>query len=151
MNGFFTGRSKKMTLPKPVTVNGIEVKKVPIGRYIECMDELQALPAALLEACFPNLRLDEIVDKISLAEGDAVTELVTKLMLNAPATIIDAFVIVTKADRDQLLALTPAELLDVFSAWWALNDLTDFFQKGWKMLQPKITSMNLQATGGFSD
>ena len=49
----FKSKSTKMTLPKTKKVHGIKIKKEPIGRYLECMGELQGLPAALLEACFP--------------------------------------------------------------------------------------------------
>ena len=44
----FQNKSAAMSLPKNKKVHGIEIKKVPVGKYIAAMREMEELPGIIV-------------------------------------------------------------------------------------------------------
>lgn len=92
-------------------IHGITLEKVKVGRYLESMEEIQELPKTIIEKCFPDEGLAGLITRAKTADTAFITDVVTKLMLNAPEIIIDLAVKYINTDKETLLELTPNELL----------------------------------------
>ena len=120
--------SADMSLPKGKIVHGIEIKKVPVGKYLSAMRELEDLPGKIISDLFPGKSLDAIMSTFSEATDDTVINLAMTLLRVAPEHAIDALAVILSLDGDRIRnELTPKELCDVVRAFWELNDMTDFF------------------------
>lgn len=132
--------SVNLSLPKNKTIHGIEVSKVPVGKYIASMQDVQDLPKTIMEKCFPDEDLQTVINRAKAADSGFVLDLISKLLVNAPEIIIDLASQYLSVEKEELLALSPSELLDVLEAWWELNDLSDFFGRVWKKIKPMLAS-----------
>lgn len=140
--------SSDMSLPQARTIHGIEVKKVPVGKYISSMQEIQDLPQTIITACFPeDESLRDVVDKTRDADSNYVLDLVGRLLTGIPGVIIELAATLLEVEEDVLLGLTPVELMDVLEGWWELNDLTDFFKRVWGKIKPLIASYQTPEAG----
>ena len=74
----------------------------------------------------PGEDLQTVINQAKAADSGFVLDLTGKLMVNAPEIIIDLASQYLSVEKEELLALSPTELLDVLEAWWELNDLSDF-------------------------
>lgn len=141
-------KKENLSLPKTKVIHGITLEKVKVGRYLESMEEIQELPKTIIEKCFPDEGLAGLITRAKTADTAFITDVVTKLMLNAPEIIIDLAVKYINTDKETLLELTPNELFEVLDAWWELNDLTAFFKNVWMKLKPLIQT---KTDIGFND
>lgn len=142
-------RSSDISLPKARTVHGIKVEKVPVGKFIASMQDIQDLPKTIIERCFPEQgSLGDLIGTARVAGGEEVVWLLGNLLREAPQLIIELAAHYMDTEEDALLALTPTELLDVLEAWWELNDLTDFLKRVWRKAKPMIDRYQARPTPG---
>ena len=138
----FREKSVKMSLPGTKKVHGVEIKKVPLGRYIEVMKELEDLPMELFQACFPDMTVEQLLSSLSSANKDTMLSLSGRVMSRAPGAIVRLFCGLMDMTEERALAFTPAEYLDILTAFWAVNDLSGFFGKAWGLVQKRIPTRN---------
>lgn len=120
--------STDMSLPKGKIVHGIEIKKVPVGKYLSAMRELEDLPAKIIKDLFPGMSLEAIMSTFTGATDETVINLALTLLRVAPEHAIDALATILNIDKDKIKnELTPKELCDVVKAFWEMNDMTAFF------------------------
>lgn len=132
-------KSLKMSLPKTKTVHGVKIEKVPIGRYLTVMKEMEDLPAKLFRECFPDTSLDRLMTHLSSADKETLLKLSGQIMARAPETLIQVLCSIMGLDAVQATdTYTPAELLDIFTAFWELNDLSGFFGNVWGLLKRRL-------------
>jgi hypothetical protein len=127
INFFRKDKSMSVSLPKAQTVHGIEVKKAPIGQYLAAMREMEELPLQLIRDLFPGKTLTEIIAEFTTFTDDNLAELFVRILIVVPEKLIKVFVAITGIHEERIMDLTPKEGVDVFKAWWALNDMTGFF------------------------
>ena len=127
-NIFKKNDSVNISLPKPKIVHGVEVKKVPIGKYLAAMRELEDLPEAIMNDMFPGKTIQDVMASFTTADEKTIYSLIGRALVVLPTHVIDALALILDIDRDVILQkLTPAELCDIVKEFWALNDMTDFF------------------------
>ena len=133
--GMYKNRKQDDTysISRPITqvVHGIRVDKAPVGRYLDFTKRLPNLVMEVLDATFPDMKPDDILTLLSGASANpqVIRDLITRLISVAPEKLLDVMSGIMAVDREKLLALTPADLMDVLEAFWKLNDYTDFFQR----------------------
>lgn len=118
--------NETLSLGKSEIVHGIEVKKMPCGKYFEALQELKNLPSDFIKEVSNGVefRLSDMFDLENLIN------LVSQLMIIAPkflfkflSKLLD---VNEKVLRDQL---TPDELLEVCIKFWEVNNLENFFNQ----------------------
>ena len=144
----FREKSVKMSLPGTRKVHGVAIKKAPLGRYIELMKEMEGLPAELFRECFPDMTAAELLSALSRADKDTLLGVSGRIMSRAPGTLIRVLCRLMDLPEEQALAFTPAEFLDVLTAFWAVNDLSDFFGKAWGLIRKRIPTRNTGSKSG---
>ena len=112
--GLFQNRSAAMSLPKSKKVHGIEIKKVPVGKYIAAMREMEELPSIIVHELFPGKSVADIMVDFARADEEFAIGLMGKLLIVLPEKLLEALCsmigISTEVAMEQL---TPKELLDI--------------------------------------
>ncbi len=145
----FQNKSAAMSLPKSRKIHGIEIKKVPIGRYIEAMREMEDLPGLIVHELFPGKSMAEIMQSFTEADEGFAISLLGKLLVVLPERLIEVICRVVGLEKEAALErLTPKELLDIVQAFWALNDLTDFFRSVSGLLKAKLPAQKTGSSDG---
>jgi hypothetical protein len=118
----------RKSIPAKSSIHGIEIKKLPIGKYLDAVSSIKDLPEILLKNNFPGMNSEEILKKFKKIDENMLFELVGSLMVVVPdqalrfvANLIDVPFDVVRNE------LTPNELKDVLKEFWKVNDMTDFF------------------------
>lgn len=123
------GKSTRRSIPKPKTVHGVNVEKVPTGRYLDALSKLKEAPQEVISACFPGESLTGFLEALAGADMDTVISLLVSLVAGGAPLVIGILCDIIGVDRDTAInTLTPKELADVFVAYWELNDMTAFFE-----------------------
>lgn len=121
-------KSLNTSLPEAQVVHGIEVKKVPIGQYLTAMRKLEDLPLQIVAELFPGKTITEILAGFVEFTDESLAQIIVRIITIVPDKAIDALSLILGVDADKIKnELTPKEFIDVFKAYWALNDMTDFF------------------------
>lgn len=150
MGIFNKDKSTQMSVPKAKYIHGIEVQKTPVGRYIRAMKDMEELPAVLVQQCFPGQSLDDVLHMLADADQNTMIVLLGKLLTVLPEHLVNAVCNIMDIDTEVAMnQLTPKELLDVFQAFWEMNDLSDFFASVWGILKKKLPTQNTGSKNGL--
>ncbi|MGE5494616.1 MAG: hypothetical protein ACM3S4_04875 [Burkholderiales bacterium] len=142
INFFSKNKSAGITLPKSKTVHGIEVKKVPVGKYLSAIRELEELPAAIISDLFPSKKFGDIMAELVELTDESLIRIATRLLVIAPEYVVNALAIIIDVDKDLIKnTLTPKELCDVVKTYWELNDMTDFFGTVSGLIKAKLPTL----------
>ncbi|KGE20629.1 hypothetical protein [Paenibacillus wynnii] len=139
MFNFKRDKSITASLPQDQMLHGIKVKKLPLGQYIKALHAIENLPEIMLKELFPGMKPDQVLDKLKAIDEDTVYQLVSRLLRVVPEQFLRLVAELIDTEFEHLQDnLTPKELLEVLRAFWAVNDMTDFFVQikmmmgGWK-------------------
>lgn len=145
----FQNKSAAMSLPKNKKVHGIEIKKVPVGKYIAAMREMEELPSIIVHELFPGKSMADIMTDFSRADEEFAIALLGKLLVVVPEKLLEALCsmigISTEVAMEQL---TPKELLDIISEFWKMNELSDFFKSVSGLIKKKLPTQNIGSSDG---
>lgn len=141
-------KSANISLPKAAIVHGIEVRKVPIGRYLTAMRELEELPGIIIGELFPGKTISDIFAEITTITDEKLLQVTLKLITVAPEHIIEALAMVLDVDKTMLMdTLTPKELCDVIREYWSMNEMSDFFGVVLGLIKKKLPALPIPNTG----
>jgi len=147
---FQKDRSIGASRPRHRTVHGIEIRKMPVGRYLDVMQRLGGVLADLLDAAFPGQTPGQIIEGLTALTPSQFREVAIRLLGVLPEQALTIVCAILDADlrlvKDRL---TPNELLEVWTAFWQMNDLSAFFQNARKAL-PAALGAKKAAPGGSS-
>jgi hypothetical protein len=120
----------RKSLPKKSNVHGIEIKKLPLGAYLDAIDSMKNLPEILLKNSFPGLTPDDIMDKFKTLSSDTLLELAGNLLVTVPeqalrfiATLIG--VEYKRLRDDPEIGLNGIK--EILKEFWKVNDMQSFF------------------------
>lgn len=129
-------RSKeRLSLPKKVEVCGVEIKKMPCGRYFDALQTLRDLPQNFMQVAFEGkeVKLSELMTL------DKIIDLIMKLLITLPDFTVkflsDLMDIDEKVIREEL---SPLDLVKVIKKFVEVNELESFFEE----MKPIMMKMN---------
>ena len=131
--------SVQLARPKPQVVHGIEIRKQPVGRYFEVLDQTGALVAELLDAAFPGMTPRQILDFLATVNSEQLRGIFIRVAGELPRKLVAMLrSIVGADDNPNWNELTPAEMTLVCKTFWEMNDLSDFFGNARSAVQQLI-------------
>ncbi len=149
---FKKDKSVLMSTPEVKTIHGIEIKKLPIGKYIKLSQYSVTLIPDILEAISPDLREGEIalkLPKFLSMTTDELMSMLIRIVTTIPEKICEVVSALLDIEKSQLLdehnGITPVELMEILVSLWEANDLSSFFPLGRQLLD-KI-GLSAQTTG----
>jgi len=120
--------SVQIARPKPEIVHGIEIKKQPVGRYFEVLDQTGALVMELLDTAFPGLAPKDILEQMTKVDTAGLRAILVRVAGEVPRKLVSLLRSIVGADSNPNWdELTPAEMTKVVKAFWELNDMSAFF------------------------
>lgn len=120
--------SVQIARPKPQIMHGIEIKKQPVGRYFEVLDQTGALVMDLLDTAFPGMAPREILDLMTKVDTAGLRSILIRVAGEVPRKLVSLLRSILGAEGNpNWEQLTPAEMTAVCKAFWELNDLSGFF------------------------
>ena len=145
----FQNKSSAMSLPKNKKVHGIEIKKVPVGKYIAAMREMEELPGIIVRELFPGKSMADILLEFSNANEEFAVALLGKLLIVLPEKLLEALCSIVDIDVNTAIEqLTPKELLDIMREFWKINELSDFFKSVSGLIKQKLPTQNTGSSDG---
>lgn len=138
-----------LSLPHSRKVRGYEIRRLPLGKYMAALQQLQELPKQAMDALFPGMETGDILAKLTKIDADMLGELAMRAFSALPkqaATLVSAL---TEIPEDDLLndpAIGLDGLMEIVNAWIEENNIENFF-KAARELSAKIKT---QAANGSS-
>ena len=113
------------SLPKTIKINGVDVKKMPCGKYFEALQTLKDLPEDFIREISDNKQDFKLSEMFTV---ENIMNLITKLMIVAPKFLFRFLNEILDIDEEILKEqLTPNELFEICKKFWEVNKLEDFF------------------------
>lgn len=129
--------SESLSLEKVVKMYGVEIKKMPCGKYFEALQTLKDLPEDFVKELFED-KQDMTLSKMLTVEN--IMNLVTKLMIIAPKFLFSFLSKLLDIDGEILKdKLSPTELLEILKKFWEINNLESFFDQMKPIIQKATT------------
>lgn len=119
--------NESKSLAKVVKLYGIEIRKMPCGRYFEALQTLKSLPIDFIKELSEDNEEFKLSEMITM---ENLTAIVTKLILIAPKFLFSFLSNILDVDETVLRdELSPNELLEVCIKFWEVNELENFFNQ----------------------
>lgn len=143
--------SVQLSLAKSETVCGYEIRRLPLGAYLQAIEALKDSSRVLMDACFLGLDPVEVMGRLRTINAQTLTQMLFRLMKAAPQEAIRLLSVLTGID-DKTLLEDPNIGLDgaaqMLEAFWRLNDMENFIRAA-QNVAARIKS--LREKTGFSD
>lgn len=118
--------NEEKSLSKTIKLHGVEIKKMPCGKYFEALQTLKDLPEDFIKELSSegDFKLSEMLTV------ENIMDLVAKLMIIAPKFLFSFLSKILDVEEEILKdKLTPTELLEVCKEFWKVNKLESFFDQ----------------------
>lgn len=128
----------RKSMPKSKNVHGIEIKKLPLGAYLDAIDSIKNLPEILLQKSFPGLTPDEVLEKFKKMDQDMLIEVAGNLLVAVPEQALKFVASLISVEYEQLRndpEIGLNGIKDIIAGFWEINDMQSFFSDVWRALQ----------------
>lgn len=130
--------SEALSLPTVKKMYGVEVKKMPCGKYFEAIQTLRDLPQDFMKELSgenQNFKISEILSV------ENIGTIMTRLLVVLPDFTFKFLSKLMDISEEKLRnELSPKELLDIIIEFWKMNDLESFFDQ-MKSIMEKATTL----------
>lgn len=117
--------NEEKSLAKVVKLHGVEVKKMPCGKYFEALQTLKDLPEDFIKELSENKQDFKLSEMFTL---ENVMNLISKLMIITPKFLFSFLSKLLDVDETVIKdELSPTELLEICKKFWEINELGSFF------------------------
>ena len=117
--------NENKSLAKTIKKYGVEIKKMPCGKYFEALQTLKDLPEDFIKELSDNGQDFKLSEMFTI---ENIMTLITKLLIILPDFTFNFLSKLMDIDRETLEnQLTPKEMLDIIKDFWTINELESFF------------------------
>lgn len=117
--------NENKSLAKTIKKYGVEIKKMPCGKYFEALQTLKDLPEDFIKELSDNGQDFKLSEMFTV---ENIMTLITKLLIILPDFTFNFLSKLMDIDRETLEnQLTPKEMLDIIKDFWTVNELESFF------------------------
>ncbi len=133
-----TKTSESLSLKKVKTIHGVEIRKMPCGKYFEALQTLKNLPEDFMKEISDNKQDFKLSEMFTM---ENIMNLITKLLIILPDFTFTFLSKLMDVDINKMKnELTPKELIDIVKEFWKMNELESFFAQ-MKPIIGKITGL----------
>lgn len=123
--------SATLSLPKSRTVRGYEIRKMPIGAFLEACSLLEELPGTAMRLLFPEMDERNIAAGLAKLDKDKLQEALLRAAAILPGEAVRLFARISGLDEKKLLE-DPDVGLDglgeMLLAWMEVNRIENFIR-----------------------
>lgn len=129
--------NEKLSLSEKKIIHGVEIKKMPCGKYFEALQTLKNLPEDFIEALAEEKEDFKLSEMMSI---EGITELVMRLLSILPDFTFTFLSTLMDIEFDKIKnELTPIELLEIIGEFWKINKLESFFTQMKSIISKAMT------------
>lgn len=129
--------SESLSLDKTVKLYGVEIKKMPCGKYFEALQTLKDLPEDFIKELSDNGQDFKLSEMFTI---ENIMNLVAKLMIITPKFLFSFLSKLLDIDEKILKdKLSPTELIEIVKKFWEINELESFFDQMKPIIQGATT------------
>lgn len=127
-----TKSNESLSLPKKKIIHGVEVRKMPCGKYFETLQTLKNLPEDFIKKLTEGKEEFRISEMLTI---EGMTELSIKFLTILPDFTVSFLATLIDIEEEKIKnELSPKELVDIIQEFWEMNELESFFEKMKSML-----------------
>ena len=116
---------ENLSLAEVKKIHGVEIKKMPCGKYFEALQTLKNLPEDFIKELSDNKQDFKLSEMFTM---ENIMNLITRLLIVLPDFTFTFLSKLIGIDEDKMRnELTPKELLDIIKEFWKINNLESFF------------------------
>lgn len=117
--------NEKLSLAEVKKIHGVEIKKMPCGKYFKALQTLKNLPEDFIKELSDNKQDFKLSEMFTM---ENIMNLIARLLIVLPDFTFTFLSKLIGVDEDKMRnELTPKELLDIVKEFWKINDLESFF------------------------
>lgn len=123
--------SETLSLPKSRTVRGYEIRKMPIGAFLEACSLLEKLPGTALRLLFPEKKEGDILAELAGLDKDKLQELFLRALAVLPGEMVRLFARLSGVEEQALLEdarIGLDGLGEMAEAWLEVNGIENFIK-----------------------
>ena len=128
--------SAALSAKQTETVRGYEVKRLPLGEYLQVLEALRDMPQTVMRVCFPEMDAAQMLTALSRIDAKGLTGMLLRAMDVVPDEAVKLLSLLTGVPEDALFA-DPAIGLDgaaeLVEAFWRLNGIENFIAAAARM------------------
>ena len=119
--------NENKSLAKNAKIHGVEIKKMPCGKYFEALQTLKNLPEDFIKELSDNKQDFKLSEMFTI---ENIMTLVTRLLIVIPNFTCEFLSKLMEIDKEILEdKLTPKQVLDIIQEFWRINELESFFDQ----------------------
>ena len=119
--------NESLSLKETVKMYGVEIKKMPCGKYFEALQTLKDLPEDFIKELSDNGQDFKLSEMFTV---ENIMNLITKLMIITPKFLFSFLSQILDVEEEKLKdELTPIEVIEICKKFWEVNKLEDFFNQ----------------------
>lgn len=119
--------NETVSLNKTIKIHGVEIRKMPCGKYFEALQTLKDLPEDFIKELSDN---GEDFKLSAMFTVENIMNLITKLIIIAPKFLFSFLSQILDIEEEMLRnELSPTELIEVCKKFWEVNKLESFFDQ----------------------
>ena len=127
--------NESLSLNKSVKLYGVEIRKMPCGKYFESLQTLKELPQDFIKELSNN---EEDFKLSEMFTVENIMNLITKLMIITPKFLFNFLSQILDIEEETLKnELSPKEVIEICKKFWEINELESFFEQ----VKPMITKI----------
>ena len=123
--------SATLSLPKSRTVRGYEIRKMPIGAFLEACSLLEELPGTAMRLLFPEKKEGDILAELAGLDKDKLQELFLRALAVLPGEMVRLFARLSGVEEQALLEdarIGLDGLGEMAEAWLEVNGIENFIK-----------------------
>ncbi len=130
--------NEEKSLGKAINLHGVEIRKMPCGKYFEALQTLKDLPEDFIKELSDNKEDFKLSEMFTL---ENIMNLITQLIIVAPKFLFKFLSKLLDIDKKYIEnELSPTELLEICKKFWEINNLESFFAQ-MKPIVQKATAL----------
>jgi len=127
-----------LSLPKSITVRGYEIRRMPLGKYLQAIRLLETFPRETAEALVPDGNLADVLDALKTLDRATLIDLALKAVSVVPVQAVALIAALTDIPQERLLydeAIGADGLMEILDAWLTLNNMENFLLAAHRVMQ----------------
>jgi hypothetical protein len=122
--------SFNLSMPQSCTVRGCEIKRAPLGAFLQALKLVEDFPPQMMEAVFPQMSLREIVLMMKSGSQDMLWQIFTRALMIVPDQAVKLIAQLTMIPESKLNNdpnIGADGIVEIVNAWYEVNRIESFF------------------------
>jgi hypothetical protein len=127
-----------VSLPRSAIVRGCEIRKMPLGKYLQAIRLLETFPRETAEKLVPGGELSGVLETLKTLDRSKLIDLALKALTVVPEQAVALISALTDIPKEKLLsdeAIGADGLLEIVDAWLTVNGAENFMRAAGRVRQ----------------